>query len=63
MIERRIIQPVHDWIDLHEHVQKTVAKRDRKLIDYDRHRESLKSAKEKAGEKGGEDPKKIQKVC
>ena len=59
MIERRVVQPLTDWIGLHEQVLKTIGKRERKLIDYDRHRESLKKAKEQPA---SYDEKKIMKV-
>jgi amphiphysin len=63
MIERRIIQPTQDWIELHEAVAKYGAKRERKLIDYDRHRESYKKAQEAAAAKPTEEDKKLYKVC
>lgn len=46
MVERRVVQPTQDWIGLHKHVEKVIAKRDRKRIDYDRARENLKRAQQ-----------------
>ncbi len=62
MIERRVVQPSRDWLTLHEQVQKTVAKRDRKLIDYDRSRDAVKRSKDNTVQSTDTDEKKVYKV-
>ncbi len=61
MVERRVVQPSKDLISLHKFVEKTIAKRDRKRIDYDRHKDALKKSKEKMASQS-EDERKIYKV-
>ena len=62
MVERRVVQPSKDLVALHALVEKTMAKRDRKRIDFDRHKDSLKKTKEK-GVSQPEEEKKVYKVC
>ncbi|KAJ3410154.1 hypothetical protein HDV05_004034 [Chytridiales sp. JEL 0842] len=48
VIERRLVSPTADLVSLLANVKKHISKRGHKLIDFDRHRESVRKLKEKA---------------
>ncbi|KAJ3059699.1 hypothetical protein HK102_009865, partial [Quaeritorhiza haematococci] len=47
VIERRIIVPITEFLTMVEQVKRLIIKRSHKLLDYDRHRESVKKLKER----------------
>jgi amphiphysin len=47
VIERRLVSPTADLVALLNNVKKLMVKRSHKLIDYDRHRDSVKKMKER----------------
>lgn len=47
MLETRIIQPANDLLAIVKQTQKMLTKRNHKLLDYDRHRTSLKKLQDK----------------
>ncbi|KXS09954.1 BAR-domain-containing protein [Gonapodya prolifera JEL478] len=47
LIDRRVIQPCKDFLDLADSVKKYIKKRGHKLLDYDRHREAVRKLQEK----------------
>lgn len=46
-IDRKIVSPCADFLAILETVKKSLIKRSHKVLDYDRHRDSLRKAKEK----------------
>ncbi|KAJ3384511.1 hypothetical protein HDU84_002904 [Entophlyctis sp. JEL0112] len=46
-IERKLVAPAADLVCLLDNVKKVIVKRSHKLLDYDRHRETVKKLKEK----------------
>ncbi|KAJ3126232.1 hypothetical protein HK100_010358 [Physocladia obscura] len=46
-IERRLVAPAADLVGLLDNVKKVILKRSHKLLDFDRHRETVKKLKEK----------------
>lgn len=61
MIESRIIRPSNELLDVLKSIRKTAVKRDRKQLDYDRHRTTLKKLQEKK-EKSAKDEKATWKA-
>ncbi|KAI1178602.1 BAR domain-containing protein [Nemania sp. FL0916] len=61
MIESRIIRPSNELLDVLKVIRKTAVKRDRKQLDYDRHRTTLKKLQDKK-EKSAKDEKAIWKA-
>ncbi|KAK4950545.1 hypothetical protein LTR28_007032 [Elasticomyces elasticus] len=47
MIESRVVRPADELLEIIKVVRKTAVKRDRKQLDYDRHRATLKKLQEK----------------
>ncbi|KAJ3321107.1 hypothetical protein HDV06_004560 [Boothiomyces sp. JEL0866] len=46
-LERQVVLPTGEYISLIKHIKKLMEKRQRKLLDYDRHQDSLKKLREK----------------
>ena len=61
LIDSRIVQPSKDLNEICKKIRKTCTKRDHKLIDYDRHNNSLNKLREKK-EKSLSDEKNLFKV-
>ncbi|OCF33015.1 hypothetical protein I317_04269 [Kwoniella heveanensis CBS 569] len=61
LIDSRIVQPCKDLSEITKKIRKTIVKRDHKLIDYDRHNNSLNKLREKK-EKSLSDEKNLFKV-
>ncbi|KAI5453390.1 BAR adaptor protein Hob1 [Naganishia albida] len=61
LIESRVIAPSIELQDICKRIRKTITKRDHKLIDYDRHNNSLNKLREKK-EKSLSDEKNLFKV-
>lgn len=61
LIESRIVQPCKDLNEICKKIRKTCVKRDHKLIDFDRHNNSLNKLREKK-EKSLSDEKNLFKV-
>ncbi|KAI3334209.1 BAR domain-containing protein [Ustulina deusta] len=61
MIESRIVRPSSELLDVLKVIQKTAVKRDRKQLDYDRHRTTLKKLQDKK-EKSAKDEKATWKA-
>ncbi|WVF71288.1 hypothetical protein IAT40_006091 [Kwoniella sp. CBS 6097] len=61
LIDSRIVQPCKDLSEICKKIRKTIVKRDHKLIDYDRHNNSLNKLREKK-EKSLSDEKNLFKV-
>lgn len=57
MIDRKIVMPSKDLLEIHKMVNKTIVKRDHKKIDYDRHSDSLRKVKASS-----EDERKVIKA-
>ncbi|KAI9018956.1 hypothetical protein DFJ74DRAFT_708164 [Hyaloraphidium curvatum] len=47
LIDRRIVQPTKDFLEIIGNIKKLIVKRGHKLLDYDRHRLALQKAKER----------------
>ena len=47
MIETRVIQPAQDLLEVFKNVKKLLTKNEHKLVDYDRHRTTLKKLQDK----------------
>ena len=61
MINRQVVQPTNDLMQLHKMVGKTVINREHKMVDYDRHRDNLNKAQNKPN-RTPEDDRKLMKV-
>jgi len=61
LIESRIVQPSKELNDICKKIRKTCVKRDHKLVDYDRHNNSLNKLRQKK-EKSLSDEKNLFKV-
>ncbi|TXT09003.1 hypothetical protein VHUM_02477 [Vanrija humicola] len=61
LIESRIVQPSKELNDICKKIRKTCTKRDHKLVDYDRHNNSLNKLRDKK-EKSLKDEKNLFKV-
>ncbi|WVQ99579.1 hypothetical protein IAU59_006715 [Kwoniella sp. CBS 9459] len=61
LIDSRIVQPCKDLSEICKKIRKTIVKRDHKLVDYDRHNNSLNKLREKK-EKSLSDEKNLFKV-
>jgi amphiphysin len=61
LIDSRIVAPSKELVDICKKIRKTCVKRDHKLIDYDRHNNSLNKLREKK-EKSLSDEKNLFKV-
>lgn len=61
LIESRIVQPCKELQEICKKIRKTCTKRDHKLVDYDRHNNSLNKLREKK-EKSLSDEKNLFKV-
>jgi len=61
LIDTRIVQPCKELTDICKKIRKTCTKRDHKLVDYDRHNNSLNKLREKK-EKSLSDEKNLFKV-
>ncbi|WVQ72630.1 hypothetical protein IAR50_002189 [Cryptococcus sp. DSM 104548] len=61
LIESRIVNPCKELVDICKKIRKSIVKRDHKLIDYDRHNNSLNKLREKK-EKSLSDEKNLFKV-
>ncbi|WWC62090.1 uncharacterized protein I303_104680 [Kwoniella dejecticola CBS 10117] len=61
LIDSRIVQPCKELNDITKKIRKTITKREHKLIDYDRHNNSLNKLREKK-EKSLSDEKNLFKV-
>ncbi len=61
LIDSRIVQPCKELNDICKKIRKTCVKRDHKLVDYDRHNNSLNKLREKK-EKSLSDEKNTFKV-
>jgi hypothetical protein len=62
LIDTRIVHPSKELVDICKKIRKTITKRDHKLVDYDRHNNSLNKLREKK-EKSLSDEKNLFKVC
>ena len=61
LIDSRIVQPCKELVDICKKIRKTCVKRDHKLVDYDRHNNSLNKLRGKK-EKSLSDEKNLFKV-
>lgn len=61
LIDARIVSPCKDLNDICRRIRKTITKREHKLVDYDRHNNSLNKLREKK-EKSLTDEKNLFKV-
>ena len=61
MINRQVVQPTNDLMQLHKMVGKTIVKREHKMVDYDRHRDNFLKAQAKPN-RTAEDDQKLMKV-
>ena len=61
LIDSRIVRPSQELVDICKKIRKTCTKRDHKLIDYDRHNNSLNKLRDKK-EKSLSDEKNLFKV-
>jgi len=61
LIDSRIVQPCKELTDICKKIRKTCTKRDHKLVDYDRHNNSLNKLREKK-EKSLNDEKNLFKI-
>lgn len=61
LIDSRIVAPSKELVDICKKIRKTCVKRDHKLVDYDRHNNSLNKLREKK-EKSLSDEKNLFKV-
>ncbi|KAK1924314.1 hypothetical protein DB88DRAFT_463882 [Papiliotrema laurentii] len=61
LIDSRIVAPCKELVDICKRIRKTCVKRDHKLVDYDRHNNSLNKLREKK-EKSLSDEKNLFKV-
>lgn len=61
LIDSRIVQPSKELVDICKKIRKTIVKREHKLVDYDRHNNSLNKLREKK-EKSLSDEKNLFKV-
>lgn len=57
LIDRRIVQPTADFIEIIGNIKKLCTKRAHKLIDYDRHRIALQKAKERKDRQANDERK------
>lgn len=61
LIDTRIVLPSKELVDICKKIRKTITKREHKLVDYDRHNNSLNKLREKK-EKSLSDEKNLFKV-
>jgi len=61
LIDTRIVHPSKELVDICKKIRKTITKRDHKLVDFDRHNNSLNKLREKK-EKSLSDEKNLFKV-
>lgn len=61
LIDSRIVTPCKELVEICKKIRKTCVKRDHKLIDFDRHNNSLNKLREKK-EKSLSDEKNLFKV-
>ncbi|ODN82003.1 hypothetical protein L202_02330 [Cryptococcus amylolentus CBS 6039] len=61
LIESRIVNPCKELVEICKKIRKTIVKREHKLVDYDRHNNSLNKLREKK-EKSLSDEKNLFKV-
>ena len=61
LIDTRIVHPSKELVDICKKIRKTITKREHKLVDYDRHNNSLNKLREKK-EKSLSDEKNLFKV-
>ena len=60
-IERQVVLPALEYLQLFDQVKKYLTKREHKLVDYDRYREAVKKLKERK-DRSSSDEKKLSQL-